>query len=246
MGKKPDKSRRQRSAGGKGRTGSAGGSPANAAGGHTGVSRGGSGHHNVGPGGSSGASGRDGRGKRRHTRDNRPPKRDASFGVIPVFLADGERQYLLIQHLGGHWGFPKGHPEDNETPQESASRELVEEAGLPCELIDGPRMIESYEFRQRGGRRVRKTVTYFIGYVASQDVILQEEEVKGAHWGNFEQTRAKLTFDEGRRLLMLAEEFLSGRASDERGKAQGVEDAGSTPQTTDMPPDARDHDGISE
>ncbi len=50
-------------------------------------------------------------------------RHDASFGIVPVHERDGVRRFLLIQHLGGHWGFPKGHPEKGESPVETARRE---------------------------------------------------------------------------------------------------------------------------
>ena len=38
----------------------------------------------------------------------------------------------------GHWGFVKGHVEDNETEKETALRELKEETGLSkVEFIEG-------------------------------------------------------------------------------------------------------------
>ncbi len=41
---------------------------------------------------------------------------------------------FLIQHVNGkHWGFPKGHPEEGESFEQIAVRELFEETGLQIE-----------------------------------------------------------------------------------------------------------------
>ena len=41
------------------------------------------------------------------------------------------RQFLLLRHSGnGHWSFPKGLIDNNETDLEAAIRELEEETGI--------------------------------------------------------------------------------------------------------------------
>lgn len=58
-------------------------------------------------------------------------KEDKSFGVIPVFKNDGgEYFFCLVKHRAGHWGFPKGHPDVDESEEETAKRELLEETGI--------------------------------------------------------------------------------------------------------------------
>ena len=135
-------------------------------------------------------------------------ERDFSCGVIPVRLTDGQRQYLLIQHHAGHWGFPKGHPEPGESDAEAAARELAEETGLTdAEILDQPTFDEHYVFMKKGGQKVHKTVRYFIGRVSSGEVIIQPEEVADFFWGNAGAAREKLTFEEGRKLLDAAETY---------------------------------------
>lgn len=137
---------------------------------------------------------------------------DQSFGVIPVHQVDGRRRYLLVQHHAGHWGFPKGHPEGDETPVESAVRELMEETGLAVSrLLDDHPLSETYHFTARGAR-IRKTVMYFVGHVETDSVTPQVEEVCACAWGTYEQTRARMTFEQGRSLLEKAEALLDSGA----------------------------------
>lgn len=132
---------------------------------------------------------------------------DHSFGVIPVRLEPDGRRYLIVQHHAGHWGFPKGHAEGDESPADAARRELAEETGIdqPELWADAP-LTEQYVFtKRRSGRRVRKTVTYFIGLVRDPSVRAQPEEIHDLAWGTPAETRQRLTFPEARRLLDLAE-----------------------------------------
>lgn len=138
-------------------------------------------------------------------------RHDASFGIVPVRVVGGVREFLVIQHLGGHWGFPKGHPDKGESPVEAATRELREETGLRvAEVLAEPAMEEKYYFRVKDAL-VRKTVTYFVGFVEAGEVELQAEEVRDAAWGPLEATMGRLSFKEGRRILQEAVKVLEDR-----------------------------------
>ena len=64
-----------------------------------------------------------------------------SYGVIPVHNG----KFLLLKQNKGHWGFPKGHKEGNETDEECALRELKEESGIAnCVLSDFPPIVRNY------------------------------------------------------------------------------------------------------
>ena len=138
---------------------------------------------------------------------------DFSCGVIPITEFHGERHYLLVQHDAGHWSFPKGHPEGNESPQQTARRELGEETGLRgVSLVPTPAFDEHYIFTKRSGKVVDKTVTYFLGHVdpeAARRLRLQVEEVADAKWLRLAAAHGLMTFDAGRLLLDEVERFLS-------------------------------------
>ena len=126
-------------------------------------------------------------------------------------VRDGRREYLLVQHKAGHWSFPKGHPDDGETPHETARRELAEETGLDAvRLLEAPGFEESYRFRKRSGTEVIKSVLYFIGHAPEGKLRLQASEVSDGKWGSASKTAGRMTFDEGRALLSEIERFLEG------------------------------------
>lgn len=141
-----------------------------------------------------------------------PLPTDFSCGVIPWRSTEHGREYLLIQHNAGHWAFPKGHPEEGETEVETARRELEEETGIKHVRVQAePFFDESYIFDKRGRGPTHKTVRYFLGEVWGGELQLQEEEVQAAAWAGAELTRARITFEEGKKLLDLAEDYLEGR-----------------------------------
>jgi 8-oxo-dGTP pyrophosphatase MutT (NUDIX family) len=128
---------------------------------------------------------------------------DFSCGVIPILETPGQpARFLLVQHVAGHWAFPKGHPEEDETPIEAALRELAEETGITqVDLTEAPAFEEHYEFTKRSGKRVMKTVLHYVGHVTNDHVVLQDGELSAYAWGDAAETRKRLTFDEGRALL---------------------------------------------
>lgn len=72
-------------------------------------------------------------------------KFEKSCGVI-VYRRNQEHIDLLLvkNRYGGHWSFPKGHVEGNETEVQTALREVREETGLEVRLQSGFRQMVEY------------------------------------------------------------------------------------------------------
>ena len=125
-----------------------------------------------------------------------------SFGVIPLIKDEkGSYRVLLILHSKGvHWGFPKGKANPEETPLESATRELREETGLEIvQILSEEPITEHYQFRHKG-ERILKVVHYFPALVKGE-LNLQEEEVRDAKWLTLDQAEQQLSFKEARHIL---------------------------------------------
>jgi bis(5'-nucleosidyl)-tetraphosphatase len=124
-----------------------------------------------------------------------------SFGIVPFLNEKGTWKVLLILHReGNHWGFPKGKALPNETPLESAKRELKEETGLiVSQVLQKQPMIEQYQFRRKT-HFIVKTVHYFPAYVEG-GLNLQEEEIRDAKWMTIPEALHQLTFKEARHIL---------------------------------------------
>jgi len=135
-------------------------------------------------------------------------QKDESFGVIPLSKARGRWEVFLIQHTRGrYWGFPKGHAEPNETPEQAAFRELKEETNLDfIRYLQNEPLMEQYYFMKEG-QRVFKRVFYFIAEVGGT-VALQKEEIQDGIWVPFPEALEKVTHAEGKTILSQVEKIL--------------------------------------
>ncbi len=132
-----------------------------------------------------------------------------SAGIIIFFEFDNQREYLLLHYVAGHWDFPKGKLEADETLLDAASRELHEETGLQGTIIDGFQESFVYQFNQYpDGSLAEKTVHFFIGTVEHKEVILSDEHLDHK-WLPYAEAMKLLTYDNAKQVLAKAESFLN-------------------------------------
>ncbi len=131
---------------------------------------------------------------------------DRSYGIIAVH----NDRFLLLKQNKGHWGFPKGHKESNETDQESALRELKEESGIThCILSNFPPISEDYFLVDEGKSDWHKVVQYHIGFVENEDVSIEKAEIMDYKWATYQEALETLTYDNTKRVLKKAQEYLT-------------------------------------
>jgi len=132
-------------------------------------------------------------------------KTDISYGVIPVRQTAAGLEFLLIHQFSSikqnaYWTFPKGHPEGNETPQQTATRELREETGLTVgAFLSDQQFKNEYSFTWED-TQVNKTVAFYLARVQPGEMMLQEAEVHDAKWLPPELVLAQLDY-EGNKIL---------------------------------------------
>jgi bis(5'-nucleosidyl)-tetraphosphatase len=124
---------------------------------------------------------------------------EISYGIIPIKRDFDGVKVLLVQHRAGHWAFPKGHPNPDEKPIETAQRELLEETGLSIVdfVLEDP-LCESYSFNLNGVQ-VHKKVCYYLAEVTG-NVVLQAEELADSRWLSPERLAELATFPESQKL----------------------------------------------
>ncbi len=143
-----------------------------------------------------------GKGKKRN------PEREVSAGGI-VFRRQPDRtpRFLLIRDPYGHWGFPKGHLEGEETPAEAALRETAEETGLDDLILHGPIRIIDWHVRFRG-RHIHKFCHFFLFESPQGEVRPQTDEGISDHrWLTLDQALETLSYDNARGVLKRAGEM---------------------------------------
>jgi 8-oxo-dGTP pyrophosphatase MutT (NUDIX family) len=120
--------------------------------------------------------------------------------IVPVKRdADGRRVL----------GLPKGHPDGDESPEEAATREVSEEAGVRADLIEKLGDVR-YTYERRG-RRIRKLVTFFLFEYRSGDLADHDHEIEDARWMSMTEAAKTLSYAGEREMVSRA---LSRSASD--------------------------------
>lgn len=118
--------------------------------------------------------------------------KEKSCGAVIFRKHQDSYQFMIVkQRFGLHFGFPKGHVEENESELMTAKREVKEEVGLDIKIFEHLRDVTSYSPRPS----VNKEVVYFLAEATSEEVIPQEEEIDVALWVNQEDVLDKLTYD---------------------------------------------------
>ena len=137
-----------------------------------------------------------------------------SAGAILFRDTRGQREYLLLKSRPGDWEFPKGGVEGNEELQQTAIREVEEEAGISeFRLIDGFREDYDYVF-EAGGNTIHKTVHLFIARSFEASAELSNEH-RDLQWRDYEQALNTITQDGPREILEGAHDYLDSLVAEE-------------------------------
>jgi bis(5'-nucleosidyl)-tetraphosphatase len=128
--------------------------------------------------------------------------------VLHIIDENFEIKYLILNYSYGHWDFPKGNIESGETEIETIKREVMEETAInDIKLIEGFRQQISYKYRKKS-KIVKKTVIYYLAETRTNKVVLSFEHINFA-WLDFNHAIEKLSFDNSKKVLRNANEFLT-------------------------------------
>ncbi len=135
---------------------------------------------------------------------------ESSRGAVIFRAENGQRLYLLLHYKSGHWEFVKGKIEKGEAEKETVMREAREEAGIAdLRFVFGFRERIEYFFR-REGQIVHKEAVFFLAETGTRNVKLSFEHI-GFEWLPYEDALKRLTYENARKVLKKAEEFLGGK-----------------------------------
>lgn len=133
---------------------------------------------------------------------------EKSCGAVVFRRTASGVQYLLIKNKRSeNWGFPKGHIEEGETEQQTATREVLEETGLHINIL--PDFSAKSEYSIQG--RVEKFVTIFLATTDDGAPRIQEEEIDDYAWADYGNALRILKFDNDRSIMRQANKFLRRR-----------------------------------
>lgn len=126
---------------------------------------------------------------------------EKSCGAIVYRRFHGNVEVLLIKHINsGHWSFPKGHVEGEETEVETARREIKEETGLNVIIDQTFRETVSYSPK----RDTQKIVVYFLAMARNYDFIPQAEEIAEIRWVDIGRATQLLTYENDKTIIAKA------------------------------------------
>ena len=146
---------------------------------------------------------------------------ERSAGVIPFRMA-GDRglEYLVlhsatVRNPRARWEFPKGGMEAGESAKETAAREFLEETGLTEWVFrEGFERSLSYTYIRRG-RKVIKTVAYYLVEVHdTASITRSDEHVEDpfghwCYWGTFDQVTKLLYHSKIRQVFAEADAWIT-------------------------------------
>ena len=111
-----------------------------------------------------------------------------SCGAI-VFNENTEK-ILLVKMHNGNWGFPKGHIEKDETKEETAIREVLEETNVRIKIIPN----FEREIKYIPNERTIKKVTIFMGITQDEEVTIDTFEIEDFKWCTYEEALKLVTY----------------------------------------------------
>jgi 8-oxo-dGTP pyrophosphatase MutT (NUDIX family) len=119
-------------------------------------------------------------------------KREFSAGGVVLRGEDGSREVAVVHPRRGVTALPKGHPDQGETLEQAATREVREETGLVAEAVD--KLGDVRYWYTLHGERVLKTVTFFLFEYRSGSTDDHDDEVLSAAWVPLEQAPGLLSY----------------------------------------------------
>jgi 8-oxo-dGTP pyrophosphatase MutT (NUDIX family) len=125
------------------------------------------------------------------------PLRETSYGGV-VLRGD---DVLVITPIGKRrvTGLPKGGPQPGESGEQTATREVREETGVNA-IVREPLGDVNYWYR-RGGRRVYKTVHFYLFDYVSGSTDDHDHEVENARWMPLADALTALSYPGERALI---------------------------------------------
>ena len=123
-----------------------------------------------------------------------------------IVFRQGEKgvEILLIQDAKDRWTIPKGHIEEGETAQQTARREIGEEAGLKEVDILGWLGKIHFRYRRIDKLVLMTTQIYLVRAKGDTNDIQKEEWMNGIKWFSFHDALDAIEYEDIGKLMLLA------------------------------------------
>ena len=132
---------------------------------------------------------------------------EKSAGAIIFRRENNKTKYLLIKYGWGHWEFPRGLIEKGESLEETAKREIAEETGIKdVKFIPGFKKWIKFFFKLKE-KNVMKIATFLLAETETEKIKLSHEHTD-YNWLEYKEALERLTFDNSKKILEKANEYL--------------------------------------
>ncbi len=131
--------------------------------------------------------------------------REPTAGGV-VFRRDetGGIEILLIQDAKDRWTIPKGHIEEGETAQQTAKREIGEEAGLTDTEVLGWLGKIHFRYRRLDKLVLMTTQIYLVRAKGDTNAIQKEDWMNGIKWFKFHDALDAIEYEDIGKLMLMA------------------------------------------
>lgn len=140
-----------------------------------------------------------------------PTFEQISAGGVVFRRADERTEVIIVLVVPEmRWQLPKGVIDDGETREQAALREVREEAGVDCEIVEFLDTSEYWFTVKRDGELMRchKFVHFFLMKYLDGDVNDHDHEVDEARWVEIETAIDMFKFDSDRNVVRKAKELI--------------------------------------
>ncbi len=125
-------------------------------------------------------------------------------GIVFRHGNDGDVEILLIQDAKDRWTIPKGHIEEGETAQQTARREIGEEAGLFNVDMLGWLGKINFRYRRIDKLVLMTTQIYLVRVKTDGNEIQKEEWMNGIKWFPFNEALDLIEYEDIAKLMLKA------------------------------------------
>ena len=137
------------------------------------------------------------------SRGTKVEKAVSAGGVVVREAETGPEVVICGRDSDGVWGLPKGTPDEGESLEQAAVREVSEETGLQVEIVKKIGVVE-YWFVWEGAR-IHKWVHHYLMRTTGGDTADHDAEYERVEWLPVETALRTLTFGNDKRMVRLAQ-----------------------------------------
>ena len=135
-----------------------------------------------------------------------------SAGGVAFRVANDNAEIVVIRsNRESRWQLPKGMIDPGETEEQAAAREVREESGIECELLQKIDSIDYWYVDRWGDEpvRVHKYVHFYLMKYISGDIADHDHEVEEVRWVPIEKAVDLLAFPAERTIVEKANKMVA-------------------------------------